>query len=186
MSTTAETDHDEAGHLLVATAAGDREAFETLYRRTSPKLFGICLRLIPQRSEAEDVLQEIYVLVWNKASQFDPARARGTVWLAQVARHRAIDHLRARPGLRRLSLDEAPPLPSPQASPAEVTETRGTRQRIAHCIDQLEPSRGQLIRTAFFEGCTYEELAERSQTPLGTVKSWIRRSLAKLKVCLER
>ncbi|MBB3824087.1 sigma-70 family RNA polymerase sigma factor [Xanthomonas arboricola] len=180
-------DDDETGRLLTATAGGDRHAFEALYRQTSPKLFGVCLRMIPQRAEAEEVLQDVFTLIWHKAGQFDPSRARGLTWLAMIARNKAIDHLRANaPQRRNVALDDAGELRDGDVSPLERTERASTRQRIDHCLAELEPPRSELIRTAFFEGITYEELAARTDTPIGTVKSWIRRGLAKLKACLER
>lgn len=180
-------DHDEPGRLLLATASGDSDAFEQLYRSTSPRLFGVCLRIIPHRSEAEDVLQEVFANVWRKAIQFDPARASGVTWLTMMARNKAIDHLRASRNSRQsLPIENAEDIPgtAPDAQAAAEAAIEGHRLDI--CLDELEAPRRQLIRTAFFEGSTYEELARRSGTPLGTVKSWIRRSLAKLKTCLER
>ena len=91
---------DPENALLVRVAQGDRDAFEHLYRVTSARLLGVCLRLVPDRAEAEDVLQDVYVAAWRKAPQFDPARASAAVWLASIARHRAIDRLRANPGTR--------------------------------------------------------------------------------------
>ncbi|WP_045736722.1 sigma-70 family RNA polymerase sigma factor [Xanthomonas sp. MUS 060] len=180
-------DHDEAGQLLLATAAGDSTAFERLYRTTSSRLFGVCLRIVPQRAEAEDVLQEVFSAVWRKATQFDPQRARGLTWLTMIARNKAIDYLRARaPTRQSVALEEAGELPEDGRDPLAETEWRVAGRRLDLCMGELEPPRGELIRTAFFEGITYEELANRSGTPLGTIKSWIRRSLAKLKACLEQ
>jgi RNA polymerase sigma-70 factor (ECF subfamily) len=178
---------DPAGDLLSLVAGGDRRAFEALYRSTCSALLGICLRVLSDRAEAEDVLQDVYVTVWAKAAQFDPGRARATTWLGTIARNRAIDRLRALPApSMRASLDDAETTPDPAPSPAAVAEAGSERQRIDTCIQQLEPRRQTLIRTAFFEGASYEELAARSGSPLGSVKSWIRRGLMQLKACLEQ
>lgn len=178
---------DEADQLLLATANGDMVAFERLYRATSPRLFAVCLRLLPRRSEAEDVLQEVYSNVWRKASQFDPAKASGLTWLSMLARHRAIDHLRAaRIERNSVPIDLGPELVDTAPRAEEFADAAMQAHGLEVCLDELEPQRRVLIRTAFYEGSTYEELATRSGTPLGTVKSWIRRSLAKLKACLER
>ncbi len=187
MPTVNPRDQDEPGRLLVATASGDSAAFEQLYRSTSSRLFGVCLRIIPHRSEAEDVLQEVFANVWRKAAQFDPARASGVAWLTMMARNKAIDHLRASRNSRQSvpienAEDIAGTAPDAQAAVEAAIEGR----QLDVCLGELEAPRRQLIRIAFFEGSTYEELAQRSGTPLGTVKSWIRRSLAKLKACLER
>lgn len=181
------TDQDEAGRLLLATAEGDTEAFERLYRTTSPRLFGVCLRIVSQRSEAEDVLQEVFANVWRKAKQFDPDRAGAITWLTMMARNKAIDHLRANRSSRMsVAIENAEELVETGPNAQVATEMALESRRLDVCLGELEAPRRQLIRTAFFEGNTYEELAQRSGTPLGTVKSWIRRSLVKLKACLER
>jgi RNA polymerase sigma-70 factor (ECF subfamily) len=190
MSVTSESqlpDHDQTGQLLMATARGDNAAFEQLYRMTSPRLLGVCLRIVNQRSEAEDVLQDVFTNVWRKAQQFDPQRASGVIWLTMMARNKAIDHLRANRASRQsipIEYSEEIVDTAPNAQGAAEAAIEGHRLDV--CLGELEAPRRHLVRTAFFEGCTYEELAQRSGTPLGTVKSWIRRSLAKLKACLER
>lgn len=176
---------ESLNRLLLAVAGGDAVAFESLYRTTSAKLFGICLRVIPQRAEAEEVLQEVFLGIWRKAEQFDATRASAMTWLSMMTRNKAIDRLRANAGARAqapIELDEI----EGESSASEVAEVAENQERIEICLDELETPRRQLIRIAFFEGATYEELAERSGNPLGTVKSWIRRSLLKLKACLER
>lgn len=170
-----------------AIAGGDRDAFEQLYRATSAKLFGVCLRVLPDRNEAEDVLQEVYTTIWRKAAQFDASRASAITWLAMIARNRAIDRLRASPGpARQAPIEIAELLPDPGASPAHEAEAATDRERLGVCMDQLDGRRRSLIRTAFFEGATYEELAARVGSPLGSVKSWIRRGLLQLRACLEQ
>lgn len=176
---------DNLNTLLLEVAGGDAVAFENLYRTTSAKLFGICLRVLPQRAEAEEVLQEVFLGIWRKAEQFDATRASAMTWLSMMTRNKAIDRLRANAGARAqvpIELDEI----EGDSSASEVAEVAQDQARIEVCLDELEAPRRQLIRVAFFEGATYEELAERSGNPLGTVKSWIRRSLLKLKACLER
>lgn len=180
-------DHDESGRLLLAIANGDGAAFEQLYRTTSSRLYGVCLRILPQRSEAEDVLQEVFANVWRKATQFDPSRASGVTWLTMMARNKAIDYLRAnRTSRQLLPIERAEDVAETSPNAQAAAETAMESHRLDVCLGELEAQRRQLIRVAFFEGTTYEELAQRSGTPLGTVKSWIRRSLVKLKACLER
>jgi RNA polymerase sigma-70 factor (ECF subfamily) len=177
--------HDGLGDLIYAVAGGDSSAFDRLYRNTSPKLFGICLRILPQRAEAEEVLQEVFITVWRKAAQFDATRAGAMTWLAMMTRNKAIDRLRTNASERShlpIELDEA----AVSSAPNRAAEVAQDSRRLDTCLSELEPPRRILIRTAFFEGATYEELAERSGTPLGTIKSWIRRGLLKLKACLER
>ena len=177
---------DAVQDLLARVAGGDQRAFESLYRDTSGTLLGICLRVLADRAEAEDVLQEVYVAVWNKATQYDASRARAMTWLGTIARNRAIDRLRSLPGQSsRASIDIAETLPDPAPSPASQASAATDRARLDVCLEQLEPRRKILIRTAFFDGATYEELAARSGSPIGSVKSWIRRGLMQLKACLE-
>lgn len=173
--------------LLRRVARGDRKAFESLYGATSAQLFGVCMRVLRDRSEAEEVLQEVYVAVWEKAAQFDHRRARAGAWMAAIARHRAIDRLRASPLVAsRAPIDLAETLQDPDPQPDAHAAAEGDRARLDDCLEQLEPRRMQLIRTAFFDGATYEQLAERSSSPLGSVKSWIRRGLMQLRTCLEQ
>lgn len=171
---------------LMRVGQGDRDAFESLYRATSSGLLGVCMRVLADRSESEDVLQDVYVSVWNKAAQFDVRRARATSWLGSIARNRAIDRLRAQPAFAHARIDDTDALADSGASPAERAEAATERVRLDDCIGQLEPRRQSLIRTAFFEGATYEELAHRCGSPLGSVKSWIRRGLMQLRECLEQ
>lgn len=177
---------DRVDALLTRVARGDQAAFEALYRDTSGTLFGICLRMLSDRAEAEDVLQEVYVAVWHKAAQYDAARARGMTWLRSITRHRAIDRLRSLPAaVMRSPLDLAEDAADPAPSPALRAEAAFEQGRLGTCLEQLEPRRRSLIRAAFFEGASYQDLAARSGTPLGSVKSWIRRGLMQLKACLE-
>lgn len=173
--------------LLASVALGSRDAFEALYRRTSAKLFGICLRVLPERAEAEDVLQEVFAAIWQKATQYDAGRASAMGWLTMIARNRAIDRLRAQPTRARTApIELAAELADPQSGPPDDAERGADRERLEHCLRELDTRRRTLIRAAFFDGSTYEELAARSGSPLGSVKSWIRRGLLQLRTCLER
>ena len=171
---------------LVAVAGGDRAAFESVYKATSAKLFGVCLRILQKRSDAEDVLQETYVAIWHKAALFDPERASPITWLAMIARNKAIDRARTGADARTASIDLATGIDDPAPGPASSAESSDSGRRLTECLEALEVRQRVLIRTAFFDGATYENLAARSGSPLGSVKSWIRRGLQKLKACLER
>jgi RNA polymerase sigma-70 factor (ECF subfamily) len=185
-----DTSHDGAPDLralLSAVARGDAAAFEQLYRATSAKLFGICLRVLSQRGDAEEVLQDVFTTIWHKAGQYDAARANPLVWLGMLARNRAIDRLRASTHERHaVPVSLAEDLSDDAPSTFAMAESSDQRRRLESCMNQLEAPRRTLIRTAFFDGATYEELARRCGSPLGTVKSWIRRGLAQLKLCLEQ
>ena len=171
---------------LVRVAGGDRAALQLVYRDTSAKLFGVCLRILHDRSEAEDVLQEVYVTVWRKAAAFDAGRASPITWLVAIARNRAIDRLRATSTSRRMEpIDAADAVGDPAPLAHERVEQAEQHQRLAGCLEQLEARQAAAIRAAFLDGSTYEELSARMSVPLGTMKSWIRRGLLKLRACLE-
>jgi RNA polymerase sigma factor (sigma-70 family) len=181
-----ESEH-ERSRLVAAlqrVAAGDRNAFREVYRRTSAKLFGVCLRIFADREEAEDVLQEVYISVWNKAGQFDPGRASPITWLVTMARNRSIDRLRARGRTLTTPIDTIDEPEDESSSALDcMIETEG-EQRIHFCLGTLSKGDAILIQTAFFEGSTYSDLAQRSNQPLGTIKSRIRRAFLKLRDCL--
>lgn len=180
------SDRSRLRDVVLAVAGGDRAAFETLYGLTSAKLFGVCLRILGRRSDAEDVLQETYTAIWHKAGLFDPERASPITWLVMIARNKAIDRARIEAGEPHAApIELAAELGDDAPQPAAAAEARDSGRRLDHCLDQLEPRQRTLIRTAFFEGVTYENLASRGGVPLGSVKSWIRRGLMKLKACLE-
>lgn len=173
-------------NAMVRLAAGDKAALEEIYTATRVKLFGICLRILGDRKEAEDALQDVYVNLWQRADRYDPERASPISWLATFARNRAIDRLRTgkvRGGA--VAVEEAAPLPdeAPLADALLIDAERSAQIHI--CLGKLDDTVQQHIRGAFFDGKTYAQLAEAADVPLGTMKSWIRRALMKLRACLE-
>ena len=171
---------------MIRLANGDSAALEEIYQATRVKLFGICLRILGDQKEAEDALQDVYINLWQKADRYDPERASPISWLATFARNRAIDRLRTgkvRGGA--VPVEEAMPLPdsAPLADALMVDAERSAQ--IHKCIQGLDERTQTHIRSAFLDGFTYAELAERADVPLGTMKSWIRRGLQKLRACLE-
>lgn len=172
--------------LMSRIAAGDRAALRQLYQATSAKLFAVCLRILSDREESEDVLQEVYVTIWRRADRFDASRASVMTWVSTIARNRAIDRLRARGPLARSEPIEDMEIADGSVSAETLLSAADDRKRLNHCLGELDERTATVIRTAFFEGVTYDALARRMDQPLGTVKSWIRRGLAKLKGCLEQ
>src|SRR5262252_122003 len=172
---------------LAAVGSGDPNALQTVYRLTATKLFAVCLRILGDRSEAEDVLQEVYMTVWRKAAAFDPALSSPMTWLIAIARNRAIDHLRTRGQNRHMEpIEEAIELADDKPDADAALQDAQEQAQLQRCIEGLAKHEREALRGAFFDGNTYEELAERMKVPLGTMKSWIRRAMIKLKACLEQ
>ena len=171
--------------LIVRTSMKDRAAFDLLYRQTSAKLFGVCLRVLNDRADAEEALQEVFIKIWTKADRFAVSDLSPISWLVAIARNHAIDRIRAR---RRpaadidAALDVADPAPGPEA----LVVAGGESERIHRCLDELEQDRAAAVRGAYLSGESYAELAQRHGVPLNTMRTWLRRSLMKLRECLER
>lgn len=172
--------------VLVRTGAEDRAAFRELYGCTSAKLFGICLHICRDKQAAEDVLHEVYLTIWKRAGAYEPGRASPITWMATIARNRAIDWCRARKVRRTAPLDDLPPIPDLAPLAPDMMLADEISHRLHICLDELDGNQSDAIRTAFFDGVTYAELAERRAVPIGTMKSWVRRGLGRLRECLDR
>jgi RNA polymerase sigma factor (sigma-70 family) len=172
--------------LLQACASGDRTALHSLYRITAPQLFGLALRILKSRELAEEIVQDSFVLIWRNAHAFDPGRGAAMAWLASVARNQCIDVLRQRG--REAPLDHAAmeDWEDEVPSPADLAALSQDARRLQDCLDQLEESPRKILRLVYYEGMTYKEAAAHLGVPLGTVKSWVRRSLVRLRGCMER
>lgn len=182
----ADTAREELKAAIIRLGKGDQSALESIYHATSAKLFGICLRILGDRSEAEDALQDVYVNLWRNAGRYNPQRASPISWLATFARNRAIDRLRSGKVQRgAVPVDEAMEISDDAPLADAMLETGQRDAKIHHCLNELEERQQGAIRSAFFNGATYAELAQAQDVPLGTMKSWVRRGLAKLKRCLE-
>ena len=184
--TTPDDARDALREAMARLAAGDQAALEIVYRMTRVKLFGICLRILGDRKEAEDALQDVYINLWQRADRYDPARASPISWLATFARNRAIDRLRTgkvRGGA--VGIEEAAPLPDESPLADALLVDAEPAAPIHKCIAGLDTRTQTHIRAAFFEGKTYAQLADQAGVPLGTMKSWIRRGLQRLRACLE-
>ena len=172
---------------LVRTGTGDRAALRMVYQDSSAKLFGVLLRILKDRSEAEDVLQDVYVTVWRKAADFDARRASPMTWLIALARNRSIDRLRATRMNRNMTpIEGATEVADSVATADDALESVQEHARLHGCLEGLASHERAALRGAFFDGNTYDDLAKRMRVPLGTMKSWIRRAMIKLKACLEQ
>jgi len=175
----------ELAEALERTAGGDLAAFKTVYTATSVKLYGIVARILGQPDLANEVLQEVYIRVWQRAGEFDAAAGSPITWLATIARNRALDEAR-RTTMR--SLEEMPELlqvPSDD-DPAAGQERSEQLRRLYACLDRLEPEKREIVLLVYHHGLTREEIANRLGRPVATVKTWLRRSLAQLKGCLDQ
>jgi RNA polymerase sigma-70 factor (ECF subfamily) len=184
--TAAPFDYDAA---LMACARGDRQALQQLYQREGRYLMGVALRIVRQRQQAEDVLHDAFISIWQRAETFNPARGEGRGWVYSVVRNAALNMVRS--GARQVDVSEdAAEAIDDQAALAAYAaagdqfELRADLGRLENCLNGLEPARRDCILFAYVEGCSHGEIAERLQTPLGTVKAWILRGMRALRECM--
>lgn len=169
--------------MIAKVAIGDRRAFAGLYSATSAKLMGILLRVLGNRAEAEEALQEVFVKIWHNAESYQANGLSPMTWLITIARNHGIDQLRKRRAGGQ-PLDEAAELADLGPGPEAQAEASSERRAIDACLETIEPDKADAVRRAYLLGETYAELAERYSIPLNTVRTWLRRSLLKLRECL--
>jgi RNA polymerase sigma-70 factor (ECF subfamily) len=169
--------------LLRRTAAGDRIAYAALYRATSAKLYGLVSRILPS-GEASEALQEAYVKIWERAADFDSAKGSPLAWMATVARNKALDVARrARP----VSFEDMGEGFEPVADTEHPLASRDRSEsyaRLMGCLQGLAPERREMIMLAYYRGASREAIAKKYDAPVGSVKTWLRRSLADLRDCM--
>ena len=179
----ASTPSAEIADLIARCALRDRQAFRELYQRTSAKLFGVSLRILKDRAEAEEALQEVYVKIWQRADRYVAGGYSPISWLVAVARNHSLDILRTRKPVTD-DVDAALDVADAGPDPEQVAVDRGERARIDGCLDELEQPKADAVRGAYLDGFSYEDLAARHSVPLNTMRTWLRRSLLKLRECL--
>jgi RNA polymerase sigma factor (sigma-70 family) len=186
---TSDTDVFPYERALQACARGERQALQDIYRQESRHLLGVALRIVRQRQQAEDVLHDAFVAIWTKASSFDAQLGSGRGWIYSVVRNLALNAVRN--GAREVSVDEetAEALDQQQSLDAhrqagDAFELNASLGRLNDCLALLEPARRNCILYAYVDGCSHGEIAERTQTPLGTVKAWIQRGMGRLRECM--
>ncbi|MEX2476759.1 sigma-70 family RNA polymerase sigma factor [Marinobacter sp.] len=175
---------EEINELIREVAHHDRAAFARLYKATAPKLLGTVLRILRERSWAEDVIQDVYIKVWQKADQFDESKASPIAWMVAIARHSAIDELRKHPARRSADTDEIDQIASTQPEAHTALENSQAVTSLNRCIDTLEKDRQDMVRLAYLNGWSREQLAAQYDQPINTVKTWLHRALKQLKRCL--
>jgi len=179
--------YDQVESLLGRCALRDAKALNELYQLVAPKLLGILLRLLKRRALAEEALQDVIVRVWQRANQYEAYRGRGMAWLVSIARNRAIDMLRSQRQL--VSIDAVPAIESEISDDSSDSEldtsvTDKMRAALGHCMQALSQQQRACIALSYVEGLSQDEIARSLDSPLGTVKSWMRRGLQSLKRCL--
>ena len=175
---------DDLTHLLRRVAARDAAAFAALYKQTSAKLYGVVARILTRSDVAADVLQEVYVRVWEKAGEFDPVKGSAVAWMATIARNRALDEVRR---VRPASLEDQPESFEPAADEVDPLAKRERSEglaRLIDCLQGLDEEKRAIVLLAYYRGSSREALAKRFGRPVATIKTWLHRSLAQLRDCL--
>jgi RNA polymerase sigma-70 factor (ECF subfamily) len=175
---------DDIALLIAATAQSDRAAFTKLYQRTSAKLLGVIFRILNDRGRSEDVLQDVFVRVWQGAGSYDPSAGRPMTWLITIARNRAIDVVRQRRDVQ-IAPDEdgtdwLDNVPDPRDREADFLDA----DRLRICLDRLDEKQRSCLLAAYYHGFSREELATRFDKPVNTIKTWLHRSALTLRACL--
>ncbi len=175
----------ELTELLSQVAQRDEIAFKRLYDATCMKLLGIVLRILKRRHAAEDILQDVYIKIWERAGDYQAGRGAAITWMAAIARNRALDEVRR--SSRTLSTEDTPEIEDIAADtppPLAAREEQEEYQRLMRCLDRLDPPRKQMILQAYVNGASREALAARFGHPVATVKTWLRRGLEAVRGCL--
>lgn len=164
---------------LLACARGDHSALHQLYEQDSSRLLGVALRITRNKALAEDIVHDAFIKIWHGAHSFDPLRGSARGWVFSVTRHLALDVVRS--AGRDVPLDDQY---EPLAEPAQSIEFAARSGQIHQCLERLDPTRRTCILHAYVDGYSHSEIAQKLSTPLGTVKAWIKRSLAALRECM--
>ena len=167
-------ENDNLLSLLYDTSQGDKHAFSTLYQQTSGKLFAISLNMLSNRAHAEEVLQDAFIKIWHNASEYNASKGTVISWMISIVRYRSLDALRYNKVRKEQTMgDDDFDIQSVDVNYDENT-------KLVNCIEQLEPQQKQAIHLAYYKGLSHSELVDHIESPLGTVKSWIRRGLTQL------
>ena len=174
--------------LLARVALFDQQAFAELYRLTSSHLYAVALRILRESGAAEEVLQESYVNIWHHAGSYVAAKSQPLTWLTSIVRNRCLDQMRRRE-VDTVTIDDEEQgmmLADDRPSPMDLLLSSADALAVKGCVELLEVGQKQAIALAFYQGLSHSELARHLRQPLGTVKSWVRRGLERLKACLDR
>ncbi len=170
--------------LLGAVAKGDEAAFERLYAATRAKLYGVLLRILGRAALADEVMQETYLKVWKMAGQFDPQVGSPIAWMVAIARNRAIDIVRKRGDLSIEDEPEALEVAAESPQPLARREMSEELKRLLSCLGKLDPERQRIVLLAYYSGWSRDQLAQKLDIPVNTIKTWLRRSLLEIRGCM--
>ncbi|MCC7347137.1 MAG: sigma-70 family RNA polymerase sigma factor [Variibacter sp.] len=170
--------------LLAATAKGDAEAFERLYAATRAKLYGVALRILRRADLAEEVLQETFVKVWRNAGDFNPQKASPITWMVAIARNGALDLVRKKSEAAIEDEPQAIELPAETRDPLAQREMTEELRRLLACMGALDEERRRVLLLAYYNGWSREQLSARFDTPVNTIKTWLRRGLLQIRECM--
>ncbi len=171
--------------LIAEVVLHNHRAYQQLYELCSAKLFGICLRILKDRTEAEDALQEVFVNIWKKSSSYETSKARAITWMSAIARNHSIDRLRARRPFEE-SIDDNHVLEDNTPGPEAVVSSFAVYKEIHECLSALENKHSEAVKLTYLNGWTYQQTADELKVPLNTIKTWIRRSLIALRECMNK
>ena len=176
-------DEPDLDYLIIDVALGNREALHLLYDAIAPRLFSVLMRMVRRREVAEDLLHDTFVTIWKKAHQFDSRRGNARAWLFSMTRRKAIDRLRI---VNRESLGYVDDVAASETRPGPWAPEVDSETQISlgRAFDTLRPDVKQALKLCYYYGFTHEELAAELKVPLGTAKSWIKRGLAQMKICM--
>jgi RNA polymerase sigma factor (sigma-70 family) len=178
---------EHLGDLLARTALSDQQAFAELYRQTAPHLYAVALRILRESGAAEEVLQESYVNIWHHAGSYVAAKSQPLTWMTSIVRNRCLDLMRRRE-IDTVTIDDEEQgmmLADDRPGPIDMLLSSADALAVRGCVERLEAGQKQAIALAFYQGFSHSELAAHLRQPLGTVKSWVRRGLERLKACLD-
>lgn len=175
---------EDLDDLIARIALRDRRAFDRLYTLTSGRVYAVAIRIMKNTAEAEEVCQDAFVRIWQRAETFRPGEARALSWVTTIARNIAIDRLR-RARLPSVPVEMAAEVADEKPTPEGNVQALQERHQINLCLEELDATHASAVRLAYLEGFSYKDLAARYETPLNTMRTWLRRSLLRLRACLE-
>ncbi len=165
--------------------AGDKSALNAIYAEEGPRMLGVALRILKRRTVAEDAVQDAFVLIWRNAAKFDAAKGSAATWIYTVLRNRALSLLRSEGRMEPTEMPVGEEVVDEAETPEDAMARLSDADALKHCLERLEPKRRMAIALTYVHGLSHGELAGRLNMPLGTIKSWLRRSLLTLRECLQ-